>query len=319
MSTEIPAANTEALFASPVEALDSTNGVMFRRIEDLPHIDPEKRITLPRLCKELGNTLGWVIDTSADSDPVIGVSPEDLAHADVAALNRGLYINPYGYPVSAFKQLVKKPGGAIEIEGEIVLPSGYGVVFPADEYTKFPRNPGAIAQSVQAANRETNRFTHDRDEVKRRALSSAGQTMSGYIQELDLQESALIQERQLLRAVYREVRNDKTAVWLSHYKGNNLDKMRQDADELIHETVETAMLNLNLDSKEESAVHRAVSKKLYRAGSSREIARNVADFTYITGRWAKTRMAMVGLARQECNTILESCLPAVEAGLELDR
>lgn len=297
----------EELFASPVTLLNENRGVVVGSEELINEIGPDTRITLGRLAVSLGQELAPQ-PREDKSDKPLQVYRKDLYIAQPQSIKTGLYIPPSDPRYRTADLLVTVGNEPCELELPGVVDRRVGVVFPREEFSVVARNARDLTKHVKAKTLRANQNNGDRDEVEAKTYRSAAHAMDQKIQSLSGLENKLIEERSLFGRIYREARS----TWRSHYKTKNLDKDRRLADELIHETAETASINLNLGTTSINALHRAITSNLYRRGSAREINSMWQNYSSLAGRYVNARRGKVIQSRNACLKQLNIYAPYLE-------
>ena len=283
-----------------VEELDEARGVIRANLQDLPQVDAEQRITLGRLANFYGQRLGPADGIIYSQDTLLEVQEKDFVQAKPSAINRGLYIprSDRRFSDPKTEQLVR------------VTPKDDrqqdGVVFPVQEFHLVARNAKDLVKHVMAKTRKANGGNPDRIEVDGTVGRSAGHAMESKIQGLNVLENQLIENRsRLLIPLYRETYSS----WQSHFKAKNLDKKRLQFDEQLHDTIETANINLNLGSTAVKAVHRAATANMHRRGSSSELNHHWQKYIKMVGEYVSARRAKVVISRTQCQEELKHYEP----------
>lgn len=298
---KLPETVQETLPLYPVvNNLDSVKGVIIANIDDLPTINPQQRITLGRLASMLGQNLGPTEGVSDEYDPLLEVTDNDFANCAPSTLERGLYIPRFDprYTQKSTEQLVRP--------GQYSDRSEYGVVFPSTEFTTVARSARDLAVHTMAKTRKANRASIDIVDKDNTTGRSVAHMLGRYIRGLNSLEDELIEKREsLLIPLYRETYSP----WQAHFKARNLDKKRKQFDEHLHDTIETATLNLDIGSTAIKAVHRAAASNLYRRGSSREINAQWKRYIEFVGKYVAERRKKIAQSKERCQEQYEHFEP----------
>lgn len=293
---KVPDYCQEPLPLYPVVAeLDALHGRVTNSLESL-HLPPSQtRITLMKLASRYGEQFGPADSVTATHDVLLEVGPEDFRNSHPGLLNGGLYIHPRDrrFRDPATEQLVKvRPPDA---------PSEYGVVFPAREFHIVARSAQDLAKHVMAKTRRANEACLDSVAVEARVGRSAAHALEGKVLGLNGLESELIIVRNtILIPLYREAKRNQASHWRAHYGPRNLDKKRRVFDDLSHEAIDTASINLNLGSTALKAAHRAETSRRYRARTARERSANWMMSIAFVGKYLNSRHRKVVTSRDQC-------------------
>lgn len=282
---------------------DLTRGVIDIPVDAISAIDPEQRISLVRLAAEQGLVFGES-EALGEEDADLQVGRDDFASASPKMLRSGLYIDVLDprYRDKSTQQLLwawgKPPMNPPAVQGLDLQRTG--VVVPADEFKIVAHSPPRIAKFAEAQTRHANRDNIDRVVVDERVGRSAGHSMESKIARIGSLEEDIKAEIDLLRIPYREA----ASTWRAHFGPKKLAAIKKEADERIHEMVETATINLNPGSFEIRALHRAVAARLHR-GSRQEIAQSWRIYTSLAGQYATARLVKATHSRVRCQELLE--------------
>lgn len=302
----------EALFNTFVERLNDTNGVVTTPYET-GH--PDRRITLARMAGELGQ---FIAPPRPDSDSDVDDKPlevhaDDFKRGSIDSIDRGLYM-PEGDPrADAAEQLIVISNELCLLEASGVVPASTGVVFPAEEFHIVARDPRDFARHIQAQTRRKSHEGEKREDKKARVKRSAGHGLEYKLNALGILDEKLIEERKPLTRIYRDCKPSRERQMYARYKSKNLDRDRRAADEMIHNTAETASINFNLGETAVNAMHRAITSNLYRRGSAKEIDAMWLVYTRLAGRYINARRGKIDQSRNGCERRLELYAPALEA------
>lgn len=266
-------------------------------------VDWSRKITLRKLVWALSGEENIAADYASEPD---------LSLATPVSIESGLYIKA-GDPrfadaegivtissrhaTEAAKQALKDERAGKQPK---VPPINTGIIFPSDEFSVLGYYPKALARHQRTKTRRANRTNPDRDEAKEKVGRSAGHTLEGYIKGMNTLEGTLLDERAVLMSLYRDL---TTPIWQARFKARNLDRRRKQADETIHNTAETASINLNLGTTAVEGLHRAIRANLYRRGTQDQLAENWLSYIVMTGRYAAARIdrltSLVATAQEE--------------------
>lgn len=301
---EIP---QDTLWHPGIESLRDSRGVVDMRL-DICGIDPEQKVNMTTLTGRMGENFGPV-PTDIRRDPLLDVYPQNFQVAHVNAIESGLYVPPNDLRTRREEDLLITIGHqACELNIKGVVPRNAGVVFPRSEYKKVARNAADFAKSIRAGVLQNN-IGPDQEEARAKASRGATEALQGMLTGMDTLEGSLLAERQLLEKVYRQ---NKTS-WQAQYKAKNLDKLRKNADELIHEAADTAAITLNLGTVALAAMHRAITSNLYRRGSRSELNYRWREYTAMAGRYSNARRGKVWQSRADCEEQLAKLTPSLPA------
>lgn len=282
---------------------DQSRGVIDVSVDAMPSVNPDRRITLVRLAGEQGLFIApEAVETGEDVELQVG--RDDFASARPDILRSGLYIDMLDprYRDKSTQQLLwawgKPPINPAAVQGLNLQRTG--VVVPADEFKIVAHSPERIGKFAEAQTRHANRDNIDRGVVDERVGRSGGHSMESKIERIGSLEEDIKAEIDLLRIPYREA----ASTWRAHFGPKKLAAIKKEADERIHEMVETATLNLNPGSFEIRALHRAVAARLHR-GSPQEIAQSWRIYTSLAGQYATARLVKAAHSRVRCQELLE--------------
>lgn len=284
------------LVPSPVSLLNESKGVVCSPESLVDALGPDKRITLGRLAVSLGREISDEPRKSEHADNALEIYRKDLYAAEPQTIEMGLYVPPGDTRYKTAELLVTVGDEPCDLELPGVVDRHVGVVFPRDEFHIVARNARDLSKHVKAKTLRANGDNPDRDEVEAKRYRSAAHAMDQKIQGLGKLENKLIEERYLLGKIFRDTRS----TWRAHYKLRNLDKDRKQVDELIHETAETATINLNFGTTSINALHRAITSNLYRRGSAHEITRMWQRYSAMVGKYTNARRGKVVQSRSAC-------------------
>lgn len=312
------------LMPSPVTKLNESQGVLEYSIGDLEDIDPERRITLAHLTLAMGALLGPFPLTSSryKTDKALKVNSADFRRGEPHYIQQGLYISSDDPRYENANQLVKtrhQGGMQIAIDGDLKLPfrpesNHPGVVFHADEYHLVARSPIDLVRATKAKTQKANQGTADREEVEQTVNRSAAHVTERYIKGLSALEADYIGDHKILTSIHRQTkgRDPDKKIPRNQFKAKNLDKARKRADEMFHETVETAAINNNWGQLAINGVHRAIASSLYRRGSSREIDLAWRSYVSIQGLYINARRFKLIQSRTACESQYNLYQPYLE-------
>lgn len=292
----VPEYTQEPLALYPVVTkLDSVQGRVTDSLESLRLNPSQTRITLMKLASRYGEQLGPTDPVTTTQDNLLQVGPADFRNIQADMLYPGLYIHPRDprFKDPATEQLVKVRSND--------APDQPGIVFPAREFHVVARNAADLAKHVMAKTRRANDNNPDGESVEARVGRSAGHALEGKVLGLnELEKEYITVRNSVLIPLYREAKRNGAVHWRAHYGPKNLDKKRRLFDELTHEVIDTASLNLNLGSTALKAAHRAEASKLYRARSTRERSANWLASLEFAGNYLKARHHKVIISRNQC-------------------
>lgn len=295
---------------------DLARGVMTAPLEAFGDIDPEKRITLVRLATEHGLVYGQADIESTETDTELQVSKSDYQNARPDFIRQGLYIDMTDprYRDKQTEQLLWA-WGPVPIDSQAVRDlklERRGVVVPPDEFKIIAHSPGRIVKFSEATTRNANKNELDRKEVDEKVGRSAAHSMESKLASMSTLEANIHDEIALLRKPYHEA----SSTWRAHFKAKNLDKVRRETDERIHEMVEVATLNLNPGTFELRALHRAIAKRLYRNPTPAETASQWRIYTSLAGQYATARLVKVIQSQVKAKKQLDLYQPYLDRAAE---
>lgn len=275
-------------------------------------IDPEQRVNLPDLAFAIGrtSTLPEKEELEPMTDKALDIYRNNFLQGSVKAIESGLYIPPRDERFKSANLIITIGHQPCELERDGVVGRRTGVIFPADEFKIVARNARDFVKHVKAQSLAKNADNPDKEEVEQTALRAAARAMTRKIDDLDDLEQDIIDERQLLIKVYRQAKGTNRG---PRYKAKNLDKLRKQADEIIHNTAETSAINRNLGTISVKAMHKAIMSSLYRRGSNSQVAYNLGEYTAMAGRYATARRGKVWQSRRDCAIQLIEYAPSLEA------
>ena len=303
-----PASDQIELVPTPLTILDESRGVLDYSVADLADIDPDRRVTLARLAREMGALLGPLPGATATSDRTVAVRMEDLRRAEPVYVERGLYIPTDDPRYENGDQIIKtrfSRGVDTATNGGLKLPfrtsmSQPGVVFGADEYHLVARSPADLVRATKAKTQRANQGILTPEEAHQTRNRSAAHIMAEYIVKMASLEDEYAADHKLLSSLHRQANPASTPQ--NQYKASNLDKVRKAADELFHQTVETAAINNGWDQTTVNRVHRAIASNLYRRGSSREVNHSWRRYIRMQGLYINARRFKLIQSRMACES-----------------
>ncbi|MGI9027693.1 MAG: hypothetical protein ACR2FM_02520 [Candidatus Saccharimonadales bacterium] len=298
---KVPQYSQEPLALYPVVAeLDAVHGRVTNELESLQLPSAQSRITLMKLASRYGEQFGPNDSVTTTQDTLLQVGPENFFNSQPETLRSGLYIHPRDprFRDPSTEQLVKvRSAGTAR---------GIGVVFPAHEFHIVARSASDLAKHVMAKTRRSNENNPDAMCVEARVGRSAGHALVGKVLGLNELENDFITVRNtVLIPLYREAKRNGDKHWSAHYGPKNLDKKRQVFDELTHEIIDTATINLDLGSTAIKAAHRAETSRLYRARSTRQRSANWLSSISFVGKYLNARHHKVIASRDQCQKELK--------------
>lgn len=292
--------------------IDEFNAV--RSVVDIPFthagIDPEQRINLPDLANAIGSTMVPKAELEPMTDANLDIYRNNFLAGSVERINSGLYIPPNSVGFKNADLVVVIGHQPCGLDDKGVVDRRMGVVFPKEEFKIVARNARDFVKHVKARTYAANSSEMDRESVEQKANRAAARSMRLKMTELNSLESSLVEERDLLIEVYRQAKGTKLG---APYKAKNLDKIRKQADEIIHNVAETSSINRNMGTVAVNAMHRAIMSKLHRGGSSSQIAHNWAQYATMAGQYTSARRGKVWQSRRDCWAQFEEYAPALYA------
>lgn len=297
----------EPIVLYPVaQELDANHGVLQTPLDKLVGIDPARRITLARLANAHGNYLG-PIQPQENEDVILEVGPKDFEYAKPVAIAHGLWIprkDPrYRSPTTEDLIRVSPKGG----------PFLTGLVFPNGEWRKVARSPEDLARHAMDQTRLANTNTEDRTEAERRVGASAAHVLDQKDSYMESLKTGLLKRRNtLLAPLYKQTRQRSGKPrFQNQFLAKNLDRKRREFDEVLHDTIETATINLDLNRYAVNGLHRAVNSNLYRRGSSAELIHHWRGYIALVGAYEKARIERLKISQDECRRVRKAYDPFV--------
>ncbi len=306
---------------TPVELLDESIGVIPYAIADLPRLDPEKRITLGKLARRYGAALAPLPAPQAATDPALGVGQAERSLATPKKITRGLYIDrsdPRYEDAISLVKLKRSAGIRIAEDMGLVLPfkvdhqhrnAHPGVVFPPDEFDTVGHSAAALVSFTRTRTQKANQAERNRAETRQTVDRSGGHIMKNYIEKMNALEAEYISDHDLMVMLHGQATG---AAAYAHYKDKNLERAMKRADEMFHETVETAALNNIWPALAVNGVHRAITFSLHRRGTSRDVRHAWQRMTVMQGLYINSRRFKLIQSRTGCESYLERYKPALD-------
>lgn len=297
----------EPIVLYPVaQELDANHGVLQTPLDNLVGIDPDRRITLARLANAHGNYLG-PIQPQENEDVVLEVSAKDFEYAQPAAIGHGLWIprKDPRYRSPTTEDLVR-----ISPKGGPFLP---GLVFPTGEWRKVARSPKDLARHTMDQTRTANLNIADLTETERKVGASAAHALDQKDTYMESLKTNLLERRnQLLVPLYKQTRQRSGKPrYQNQFLAKNLDRKRREFDEILHDTIETATINLDLNRFAINGLHRAVNSNLYRRGSSVDLIHQWRGYVAFIGAYDKARITRLEISQSECQRVRKAYEPFV--------
>jgi hypothetical protein len=266
------------------------------------NLEPDKRMNIAMLSGRIGAAIA-ASPLGLDGDPVIDVSRVDYKQAYPKVLMEGLYF-PVGDPRRARKstrpRMMVVIGGAnctlTEEDAPGVIDRHDGVVVTGEERDKLVRSPAGLADTVEGKTLKKHGKNPNREHRDERVSLHVVETMVKSMAKLEELDKELIYKRALLYSMNRDAR----LIWRTSYLGKNLDKKRREADEIIHDTIELAAINLGYDTQQVNAAHRADFSNRYRRGSSSDLAQAWRLTTGLFGRYINAKRGKVNQSMNGC-------------------
>lgn len=310
------------LMPTPVTTLNESHGVLEFSVADLADIDPERRVTLARLAMSLGDLFGPRPGAASKIDRALKTNSAHYRLAEPYCIQQGLIIPRDDPRYANADQLVKttyQAGTQVAIDGGLKLPfpptsKHPGVVFGADEYHLVARSAPDLVRAGKAQTQRANQGKLSSEEVRDKRNRSAAHIAANYIKKLTGLEAEYITDHRLLTRLHRQAKGpDTKRTPQNQYKAKNLDRDRRYADELFHETVETAAINNGWGQVAINGIHRAIASLLYRKGSSREIDQAWRRFIEMQGLYINARRFKLIQSRMACESQYSIYQPYLEA------
>lgn len=181
-----------------------------------------------------------------------------------------------------------------------------GVVFPSREFKFIARNPRDLAKHTKSGTREANKTLSDRDEAYQKVGRSAGHVLETQITRLTRYAATMSEKRLRLLSLVRDI---DPPLGVVHYKAKNLEIVRNEVDEAIHETAEVATINLNFDTTAVRGLHKVIRYNLY--GSSDQERRMAYWRRYIvmTGKHTRAKLNAATTSKIACERELTIYAP----------
>lgn len=299
--------------------LDESRGI----VEAMPgHIDPDEKMTFSSFAGEFGSVFGGG-ELEEGVDVELHVRAEDFTNIRPDALRSGLFIhkNDPRYSrvrkddVDRTEQLAWAWGDLpltpmnIKLIEKLKL-TETGVVLPADEFITVAHNPGAMNAFIKARTRNFNADNKDSLDVDERTGRSAGHAMEGKIERIGELIPSLEGEIKLFRTIYQASLPGSETM----YKAGEWDAMRRVAEVRLHTLIDTARLNLELDTEQVKSMHRALTSKLWHEGSGEELAANWRVYASLGAQYAYARLIKAMQSRERCWEELYVYQPYLERG-----
>lgn len=189
-------------------------------------------------------------------------------------------------------------------------PQDYGLMFPPGEYTIAARNPEGLAQIVYARTENKSVEGELPSERTARAERSAGYAL---IKNRDKQIAQGLIYRQELDGFGILVRDAMRKSGAS-VKAKNLEVLRANADERIHQMVESVGLRFGQSDKEIADIHKAVKRRVYNGNfSSVERLFNFVDYIHYLGAYTTAKRAKLVIAFTRTREEIKKYQPAIDA------
>lgn len=285
-----------------VGLMDAENGGMPYDYTNIATIDATKKITLAKLAFKLGEHIG-PSESAINDDSLLDVTSQDIERAAPRVIEAGLYI-PHTDPRWrnwSTEQLVT------------LTPRTRGVVFPSDQFKTVARSPADMAKHIMSTTRNASKDDSDPEATEAKIGRSAAHGLSSKIDSLTKLDAELQDERNnLIKPVYLEAIRNQNRNWSAHYKPKNLDKLRADFDDKLHDTINTAVINMDISVYATKALHRAVTSNLYRRGSSNDIANAWVQYSLLSGTYMLERRNKVAISIKKCATELKNFQPFLD-------
>lgn len=216
-----------------------------------PEIDPEKRISLIKLLPYVRETIDFGRDPS-----II-----DYVRSEPKYLESGLYIPSDDERFREAPHLVRV---GLRRTGPHHTLEGVGVTFQPGQYRVVTRSPSDMGKHAINRNRGLNWGSDDVIAEEAKAKREAGHHLITMITGQDRLTAQLTQELGVLEPVHK----DLVATRRTRYYSAHIEAMRAVTDASIHDTIETAVLNLNLGEGEQRAlaingIHKVFKRRLY--------------------------------------------------------
>ncbi len=298
-----PTFTQETLQLYPAVAeLDASRGVIATPVDELGGLDPAKRVTLARLAGLHGRYISPLDDVSETHDAPLELLPEDFANGSVENIQNGLIIYSWDDRLRhpGLEQFIRIHG-----RGNWGMP---GVVFPSNEFKTVARSPRDLAAHTMAQTREANKdnTAESDEEIEAKVGRSAGHAILGKMTEMKKLDDAMeLKRATLLMPLMREAHSNLTRHWQAHYLPKNIDALRKQYDEELHDTIETAAINADVSRAVLNATHRAVTSNLYRRGSSRELAQNWVAYLRMSREYIQARRREIAASGKLCTQELQ--------------
>jgi hypothetical protein len=289
------------------EVFNGNTGIITATLEDMPWVDPERRITLGRLATQYGNLLGPTDGLRANEDSILQVAIEDFKNASIDSIKSGLFIYPNDlrFRSRTTEQLVKVDNWYGRFSD---IP---GVVFHAHEYPKIAKNPEALVKHKMAQTRSANADNTDKIQVEGKVGRTPGHVLTSMIQSMNNVDSDLISVR---NDILVPLTSETNSTWQAHYKAANLDKKFKLFIEEAHNTLETASINLNIGTIAVKAAHRALTSRLTRyPGTRAEQNQAIRSNIFLLREYIKAKRHKIRFARERCEEALIPYEPFMQA------
>lgn len=303
-----------------IARLNASHGVVERRLADVTQkYNPNQRVTLPASVAKLGAAYGIYKDRGDFADDSLGVSAEIMAVAHADVIRNGLW---FGRGDTRFSE-ARKRGHAAVLISEYGHP---GIVFPEEEYTKFPHRPPKVTDRVVERTRHANNMEQDRAVAVGREYRSDPHMLTRYVNTMN--DSLLGREEGYPRTIraLKEVLVFAALPFARPYfapaSAKHLDECRLVADRAIHAAVESACSfisyeNVDQDTEARLALHRAVMSRLYHGSSHERIASNWRELAGMALDWTLEKQMLVTRAERATVQALGKYATAIPVGYRL--
>jgi len=251
-----------------------------------PVVDPEQRMSLNRLVGIVQETVPQTPEPSID----------DYFNAEPRFIETGLYILPTN-PRYVQAQHTARQQVPMLVRTPRTL-SDVGVVFPVTEHAIVVRSSSDLAKASVTRTAKARQAQPSAEATRQDSLRSGAHTL---IAKRDSQARLLqnyAEQRVELVALYRDIREPNR----TRYKARNLERMRANFDESVHETIEVAAVFLELRDPVLAGLHRAAKNNMYNGNySSAQFGYNWLRYIVMVGRHNGAKTHKVEVAR--ANTI----------------
>jgi hypothetical protein len=220
------------------------------------------------------------------------VTFDDQRKSDPEFLFWGLHVLPTD-PAFDSTMNLSRLGVRKGSNNQKLWPQDYGLMFPPDEYRVAAHNPEGIANRVYARTAARSQKGELPSAKDARAKRSAGHALDTTMKNQVTQGLIYREELKGFGVLVRDATRKSGA----SVKAKNLELLRANADERIHQMVEGVGLRFEQSDKEIAGVHKAVRRRIYNGNfSSAERLFNFIDYIHYLGAYTTAKRARLVLA-----------------------